>query len=175
MTRYQEIPKIPGYRFGDDGTVWACWKRVGQGKGNGTKIVLTNTWRELKPKGDPLGYKLIRTLKRNWPVHSLVLIAFKGPRPEGMECRHLNGNPGDNRLENLAWGTHVENMADREKHGRTAHQCGESHGMHRLEAKEVAELRRERAAGVPAKVLAKKYKISQSQVFRIINGERWKS
>ena len=50
-------------------------------------------------------------------VHALVLLAFVGPRSlvEGkrVECRHLNGNPGDNRLENLAWGTVKENRADR--------------------------------------------------------------
>lgn len=35
-----------------------------------------------------------------------------------MECRHLNGNPVDNRLENLCWGTHSENEYDKHR-GRT--------------------------------------------------------
>lgn len=50
-------------------------------------------------------------------VHHLVLEAFVGPRPEGHECRHLNGNPGDNRLENLQWGTSTENSFDVVRHG----------------------------------------------------------
>lgn len=50
-------------------------------------------------------------------VHRLVLEAFVGPCPAGMECRHLNGNPSDNRLENLAWGTKRENGYDRVLHG----------------------------------------------------------
>ena len=50
-------------------------------------------------------------------VHVLVLEAFCGKRPEGMVARHLNGDPMDNRLENLAWGTPKENAADRYLHG----------------------------------------------------------
>ena len=51
-------------------------------------------------------------------VHSLVIQAFVGERPDGMECRHLNGNPLDNRLENLKWGTSKENSDDIALHGR---------------------------------------------------------
>lgn len=50
-------------------------------------------------------------------VHSLVLEAFVGPRPIGFMCRHLNGNPADNRVENLKWGTAKENKADSIAHG----------------------------------------------------------
>ena len=50
-------------------------------------------------------------------VHHLVLEAFEGPRPEGRVTRHLNDDPSDNRIENLAWGTVAENMADRVTNG----------------------------------------------------------
>jgi len=39
-------------------------------------------------------------------VHSLVLEAFVGPRPEGMDGCHENDVPWDNRLSNLKWDTH---------------------------------------------------------------------
>ncbi len=55
----------------------------------------------------------IRTVR----VHVLVAEAFIGPRPEGSECRHLNGNPADNRVSNLAWGTRSENNRDAVAHG----------------------------------------------------------
>src|SRR5215469_1648817 len=51
-------------------------------------------------------------------VHRLVLLAFTGPAPAGTECRHLDGNPRNNRLENLAWGTRSENSLDDVVHGR---------------------------------------------------------
>lgn len=51
-------------------------------------------------------------------VHRLVLEAFVGPPKEGQEACHNNGEPLDNRLSNLRWGTKEENMADIKKHGR---------------------------------------------------------
>lgn len=54
---------------------------------------------------------------RSWEVHVLVMLAFVGPRPAGMEVRHLNGNPADNRLSNLRYGTRAENVQDAIAHG----------------------------------------------------------
>ena len=49
---------------------------------------------------------------RGRPVHQLVMLAFVGPPPAGMEVRHLNGIASDNRLENLTYGTRTENILD---------------------------------------------------------------
>jgi len=50
-------------------------------------------------------------------VHKLVLLAFVGFAPEGYECLHDNGDPADNRLENLRWGTRGDNIRDAHRHG----------------------------------------------------------
>lgn len=55
-------------------------------------------------------------------VHQLVLRAFVGPRPDGAVTRHLNGDPSDNRLANLAYGTVRENNRDTVRHGTWANQ-----------------------------------------------------
>lgn len=55
--------------------------------------------------------------KRRVSVHTLVLNAFVGPAPAGQECRHLDGDNGNNKLDNLCWGTPKQNAADRKKHG----------------------------------------------------------
>lgn len=68
----------------------------------------------------PEGGKALRS------VHSLVLEAFVGPRPEGMVTRHLNGDRTDARLENLTYGTPSENMYDRRAHG-TDHNAAKTH------------------------------------------------
>jgi hypothetical protein len=61
-------------------------------------------------------------------VHKLVLLAFVGPCPEGMECCHNNGIASDNRIENLRWDTHFNNNADRKRHGN--YKTGKDHHMY---------------------------------------------
>lgn len=46
------------------------------------------------------------------PVHQLVALTFLGPRPKGFDKLHINGNPKDNRVENLMYGTRTENILD---------------------------------------------------------------
>jgi hypothetical protein len=50
-------------------------------------------------------------------VHRLVLAAFVGPCPQGMEVRHLDGDPKNNAVQNLAYGTRSENELDKVRHG----------------------------------------------------------
>lgn len=59
-------------------------------------------------------------------VHRLVLDAFVGPRPEGTEGCHWDGDPANNRLDNLRWATHLDNEADKARHG-THHNTMKTH------------------------------------------------
>ncbi len=106
MRRWRDVRAYPGYMVSDDGQVWGPRKLL--------KGVL-----------NPDGYPVVRLYKdrkgRFFKVHQLVLLAFNGLRPSGMEARHLNGVKTDNRVENLRWGTRQENMADRERHGVVSH------------------------------------------------------
>lgn len=54
-------------------------------------------------------------------VHRLVLEAFVGPCPDGLEGCHNNGDPTDNHVTNLRWDTSSENMHDRVRHGVHTH------------------------------------------------------
>lgn len=71
------------------------------------------------PNGD--GYpqvSLSRNNKRTTTgVHLLVATTFHGLCPEGMECRHLDGDKSNNDIQNLQWGTRSENTYDRVAHG----------------------------------------------------------
>lgn len=59
-------------------------------------------------------------------VHRLIYEAFVGPIPEGAIIRHLNDVRTDNRLENLAAGTHADNRHDSVRNG-THHQANLTH------------------------------------------------
>lgn len=79
--------------------------------------------RVLKPRiagGGYPQYSMSRPGKlRTYLVHNLVLEAFVGPRPSPKHvCRHLDGDPANNALTNLRWGTYEENSRDRTRHGR---------------------------------------------------------
>ncbi len=50
-------------------------------------------------------------------VHRLVLAAFVGPCPLGMQCAHLDGNPSNNSVDNLRWVTPKENASHKIAHG----------------------------------------------------------
>lgn len=124
-------------------------------------------------------------------VHTLVMLAFRGPCPPGYQCRHLNGDPADNRLGNLRWGTAKENARDRDLHGRTAR--GERSGFHthphlfrgemhwarrfperraRTARVTEAEVRAIRASQAALSDIALRYGISQSYVSNIRSGRR---
>jgi hypothetical protein len=62
-------------------------------------------------------------------VHKLVALAFLGPRPEGREVRHLDGNRLNSALVNLTYGTKAENSQDSIGHG-THVNAGKTHCKH---------------------------------------------
>ena len=56
---------------------------------------------------------------KTFRVHALVLTAFVSIRPEGLECRHLDGNKLNNAVSNLEWGTSKENSNDIRSYGNS--------------------------------------------------------
>lgn len=79
-----------------------------------------------QPDGYPVVNLLSNSDRKTFKVHRLVLEVFSGECPEGMEARHLNGDNADNRLVNLKWGTHSENINDKRRHG-TNHEVNKTH------------------------------------------------
>ena len=46
------------------------------------------------------------------PVHQLVMLAFVGPPPRRCEVLHADGNPKNNALSNLRYGSRTDNILD---------------------------------------------------------------
>lgn len=102
-------------------------------------------------------------------VHRAVLLCFIGPCPVGHESRHLDGNPAHNTISNLAWGTRLENMRDKQRHGTERH--GEDKPGARLTAAEVHAIRADRR---PARTVATEHGVNHTAVLRIRRRERWR-
>lgn len=105
-------------------------------------------------------------------VHRAVLYAFVGQPEPRQECRHLDGNPANNHLSNLAWGTRLQNMADKARHGTQP--VGEKSGTHKLTASDVVEMRR-LYPKLTLRALAREYGVSHTAVRRAIKGIKWAS
>jgi len=106
-------------------------------------------------------------------VHHLVAAAFIGPRPDGADVRHLNCIPADNRVENLAYGSRIENLQDSVALGRMCH--GESRPAAKLSDDAVRLMRALHAAGLAThRSLAENFGVSPSVAGRAVAGHTWK-
>lgn len=114
--------------------------------------------------------------KRPVPVHTLVLNAFVGARPAGYVCRHLNGDPLDNSISNICWGTQKENVQDSIRHGTAVClRCGEQSIAAKLSLKDVLRIREMHAEGYKQKEIAKMFPVCQRHIGDIIRGKTWKA
>jgi hypothetical protein len=165
---WKTIPGYPLYQVSNDGRVQSCAKRIGKGRGLGSHIVPGNSWKEKIISNDAKGYP-VTTLGRGNKrlVHHLVLLAFVGPRPENQECRHLDGNPQNNRLDNLQWGTSLENHADQKQHGTRVK--GERHYKSKVSDSQRAEIKARYQGGELQKNLGREFGLTQATVSYLVN------
>lgn len=106
------------------------------------------------------------TLRRT--IHLLVLQAFIGPPPEGMEGCHNDGNTSNNRLDNLRWDTHSANNLDKIQHGTIAR--GERNGRAKLTTAQIDEIRTSPEGPI---MLARRLGVNRSVIHKIRRGEIW--
>ena len=110
MYERRELSQFPGYAVDNMGTVWS------RHRGNG---LLDDTWHPLKNYRPPgCWYYRVRVGRFKKETHALVALAFLGPRPEGLQVSHDNGDSTDNRACNLRYVTQTENEAMKRLHGR---------------------------------------------------------
>lgn len=108
MAEWREVVGFPDYEVSDEGEV-RRGLHVHRFPGRPIGWNLTHVYPSVQlRRGDR---------RINQRVHRIVMEAFVGPRPDDKQTRHLNGDPLDNRLVNLAYGTSAENMQDVVRHG----------------------------------------------------------
>lgn len=164
--RYKSLRFLgfPKYRVGDDGSVWSRQYK---------------NWRSLKPgssgrRGNDYSMVILskRGEKKVFLVHHLVLFAFVGAKPKGMECCHADGNRRNNQLSNLRWGTRLENHDDRRRHGNTP--TGEKNNGSKVTEAIVREIRAlAESTKLTHRAIGMRFGISLSQANKIINHKSW--
>lgn len=116
-----------GYEVSDHGRVRSWWTAGGgSGSGHGGRAIgaMPKITIGSKQRSGHLVFEFGRrggSGRHTVGVHVLVLEAFVGPRPDGLFCCHNDGDPGNNRLENLRWDTRSANNIDILRHGGQRH------------------------------------------------------
>lgn len=111
--------------------------------------------------------------KRALGVHVLVCQAFHGPRPFPSAIPlHRDGSRDNNAAENLRWGTHKENAADRRLHGRD--RLGVDHHAAKLiDEHEVLAIFALSRRGLIGEEIGRCFGISTGEVNRILSRQVW--
>lgn len=153
VSNHGRVRSIPHYVNGKNPYTHKPFKRLIKGK-------------ILNPTPNNSGHMTV-VLKRGTPsrqVHRLVIEAFEGPCPKGLEVLHTDGNPQNNHLSNLRYGTRTENILDVFRIGKA---------WRKLTTEDVFQIRERLKAGATGAEIAHEFSISQSQVSNIRNGKNY--
>jgi hypothetical protein len=99
-------------------------KRLARGR-------ILKPWAQVRGRYPAVGVGTKDGKKQKRLIHTLVLEAFIGPRPEGFACCHNDGDSENNHLSNLRWDSYSENNHDLVRHGThwnaSKTQCPQGH------------------------------------------------
>jgi len=165
MCDMRPIPQYSGYYAGVDGEIYS--DRLGYSRKLPKRLHKGYYRVNVRDCGTP-----VKT--RVEPVHKLVLNAYVGERPSGYVCRHLNGNPLDNRPTNICWGTPKENAQDAIRHGTAV--ClryGEASTASKLKEHDIYKIKEMYKNGHTQKEIASVFFVSQRHVSDIVRDKTW--
>lgn len=169
--KYQikNIPGFPGYWIDVDGNVWSSWK-------TGNHKIKHGNIKKMTPRNAGNNYRKVTLCKEgnqaSFYIHHLVLNAFVGPCPEGMEACHNNGDSTNNILKNLRWDTKKSNERDKVKHGTRLY--GEKSPVSKLKREDVECILRLIEEGEQLREIAEKYPVRYETIRRIKKKQTWK-
>lgn len=122
-------------------------------------------------RGEYLASTLIKDGKRKkLAVHLWVLLAFKGPKPNGMCGCHNDGSYLNNCIDNLRYDSQSGNLADRWIHG--THIAGENNSNAKLSEQDVIAIRA--TTGLSQEKLGEIYGVGQHTISSIKLRKTWK-
>jgi hypothetical protein len=168
---FRVIPGYPRYAIDENGTVLSVCPSSRWGKPMPWSIAKRLTFRK-----DRHGYYRVALhsdgRSQDISIHTLVLTIFVGARPDGMVCRHIDGNKNNNHVSNLSWGTPQQNSDDMALHGTS--NLGERHGMSKLKAADVLAIRARAANGEKLAAIAKDFPVTENNISLIVLRRAWR-
>lgn len=170
MEAFKPIPGHPGYEVSDHGTVRSLDRPTTlKGKG-GTTYTRWIRGKVLCLRNHTQGYKAVSLGNgAQATVHSLVLLAFVGPRPEGAWINHRNGIKSDNRLKNLEYCTPKQNA----EHAVHTGLQPMPPGGDKLTAKDVLVINERLKQGESTVAIAADYGVARGMISSIRTGRAW--
>lgn len=108
--------------------------------------------------------------RKTFQVHRLVIDSFYG-HMLFMEINHKDGNKKNNRITNLEWVSHKDNMTHAVNNSLVDNK-GENHGMHKLSKGDVIYIRS--VASESNADLARRFDISERTISDIKLRKSWK-
>lgn len=164
-----ECRLIPGYShycISSVGVCYSCRTRGG--------VITEWTAMVSKPGRQGRLHCNLRSGGKTWclQVHTLVLLAFVGQCPDGMEGCHNDGNHLNNSVGNLRWDTHKNNMADRNAHGTAPK--GEKNPAAILNRFKAAHIRLMNKCGLLQYEIALLFGVAKQTIQVICSGEIWR-
>jgi hypothetical protein len=144
-------------------------------QGDVFRVLKHGRFRKLKKTKDHDGYEAVtfcvKNVRKRMLVHSLILAAFKGERPAGYVTRHLDGVRDNNRIDNLEWSTHLENIRDKRVHG--THQYGESVNGAKLTEADVVSIRAHPVCAGMFATMARRFNVTPDAIRYAYLGKTW--
>lgn len=157
---WKDIPGFEGcYQASTFGRIRSVDRAV-RVKSHGVEATRIAKGRILRPGKQDSGHLTV-TLGRNYgsmPVHTAVALTFIGPRPCGKDVCHNDGNPENNRLDNLRYDNRTDNILDVYRIGGR---------WRKLSLEEIREIRQLMDGGATGAEVARHFNVSQSTVSKI--------
>lgn len=144
-----------------------------------TKLAIKQQIKEIKQL--ETAYKKARTINYHSLIHRLVATYFlPAPKAEQTVVAHLDFDKLNNRVSNLKWMTHEENVAHQTNSPKVIAELALRRGSNqtvkrntKLTITKVMLLKKHLNEGRDLKAIVKQFKITETQVYRIKRGENW--
>jgi hypothetical protein len=135
------------------------------------RIRNSSTGRILKPSLNQSGYFQTQFYDKKVRVHRVVAESFYGL--SDLHVNHKNLNRQDNRVENLEFCTHGENIRHAVKNGVQLGARGERHGSNKYSLKQILEVKSLLAKNISHTEISRQTGVGRSTVYLVSKEKNW--